>query len=282
MVVNRRTGEVCIASATCIPRADLSALTPVLLVGRGGGVTQAALDGGANKVRIWEGLLAGDSPEEILELIRDEDTTIASRQFGIVDFEHEPLSFTGRQAGRARKGVAGAVGDLAYAIQGNVLASERVIDECEAVLRASTGDTAQRVMSAMVRARELGGDGRCSCGVGSLGDCGDPPPDFEKSAHIAFLLVARIGDVDGTCVVGENCGQRDGIGLLRRLRRTGESHRVAQVLLSGDVHAADGGGLRRRRDGVVGWCQHEFEGLFVAHRSEDSDECFRHLCQCRG
>jgi hypothetical protein len=205
VVVNRRTGEVCIASATCIPRIDLSTWTPVLLVGRGGGVTQSVLDDGSNKVRIHEGFLAGSSPSEILARIRAEDPGVATRQFGIVDFTHDPLSFTGRQAGQARKSVAGFVDDLAYAIQGNILVSQRVIDECEAALRASRGDTAQRVMAAMVRARQLGGDGRCSCGVGSLGDCGTPDPDFEKSAHIGFLIVARMGDTDGTCVVGESC-----------------------------------------------------------------------------
>jgi hypothetical protein len=205
VVVNHRTGEICIASATCIPRIDLTTWTPVLLVGRGGGVTQSVLDDGSNKVRIYEGFLAGSSPSEILARIRAEDPGVATRQFGIVDFAHDPLSFTGGQAGRARKSVAGFVDDLAYAIQGNILVSQRVVDECEAALRASTGDTAERVMAAMVRARELGGDGRCSCGIGALGDCGTPDPDFEKSAHIGFLIVARMGDTDGSCVVGESC-----------------------------------------------------------------------------
>jgi hypothetical protein len=206
VVVNRRTGEICIASATCIPRQDLTEWTPVLLVGVGGGVTQSVLDDGSNKVRIWEGFLAGDSPPTILERIRAEDPGVATRQFGIVDFTHDPLSFTGRQCGQARKSVSGYVDDLAYAIQGNILVSQRVIDECEAALLASHGDTAQRVMAAMVRARELGGDGRCSCGIGEpLGNCGEPAPDFEKSAHIGYLILARMGDTDGGCIVDESC-----------------------------------------------------------------------------
>lgn len=207
VVVNRRTGEVCIASATCIPRLDLSAATPVLLVGVGGGVTQSVLDNGENKVRIFEGFLAGTSPQDILARIRAEDPGVATRQFGIVDFTHTPLSFTGRQAGPAKKSVTGEVDGLVYAIQGNILTDEFVVDECERVLRASTGDTPTRVLAAMVRARELGGDGRCSCGTsGSLGDCGVPEPDeFEKSAHCGFLIVARMGDTDGTCLVGESC-----------------------------------------------------------------------------
>jgi uncharacterized protein DUF1028/invasin-like protein len=209
VVVNRRTGEVCIASATCIPRLDLTEITPVLLVGHGGAVAQASLDGGQNKLRLLEGLLLGEAPPDTLARIRAADPAIATRQFGIVDFTHDPFSFTGRSAGQARKSVAGVVDDLAYAIQGNILVSQAVIDECEAALRASSGDTAQRVMIAMVRARELGGDGRCSCGIGSLGDCGEPEPGFEKSAHIGYLLVARMGDPDGTCVLGESCANGD-------------------------------------------------------------------------
>lgn len=207
VVIDRRTGEVCIASATCIPRMDLSAVTPVLLVGVGGAVTQSVLDDGSNKLRIHQELLAGTSPQDILARIRAEDPGVATRQFGIVDFTHEPLSFTGRQAGPAKKSVAGELDGFVYAVQGNVLTDDLVIDECVRVLRESTGDTATRVLAAMVRARELGGDGRCSCGdSGSLGDCGVPAPDeFEKSAHCGFLIVARIGDADGTCLLGESC-----------------------------------------------------------------------------
>jgi len=213
VVVDRRTGELCIASATCIPRLDLTRATPVILVGVGGGVTQSVLDGGENKVRVWEGFLAGDTPQEILARIRAEDPGVATRQFGIVDFENAPLSFTGGQAGPAKKSVTGTVDDLVYAIQGNVLVHQRVIDQCEAVLRSAPGDLGQRVMAAMVRARELGGDGRCSCGLGSLGDCGMPEPGFEKSAHTGFLILARLGDQDGGCMVGESCA--DGLYTLK-------------------------------------------------------------------
>src|SRR5262245_12413824 len=205
VAVNRRTGEVCVSSATCIPRVDLTEWTPVILVGRGGGVTQAALDDGSNKLRILEGFLAGDSPQAILARIRAEDPGVRTRQFGIVDFTHDPLSFTGGGAGQARLSVAGVVDDIAYAIQGNILASENVIVQCEATFRASTGDLGQRVLAAMVKARELGGDGRCSCGQEDLGNCGVPPPTFTKSAHVGYLLLSRIGDADGTCMLGLSC-----------------------------------------------------------------------------
>lgn len=210
VAVNRRTGEVCVASATCIPRQDLTEWTPVILVGRGAGVTQASLDNGENKVRILEGLLAGQDPAQILARIRAEDPYVRTRQIGIVDLEHEPLSFTGGAASRAKKSVTGVVGDIAYAIQGNILVSTAVIDQCEETLRASSGDLGQRVLAAMVRARELGGDGRCSCDIlDGLGNCGTPMPNFTKSAHIGFLILARPGDADGGCAVGASCADGD-------------------------------------------------------------------------
>jgi len=205
VVVNTRTGEVCISSATCLPRTDLTLVVPAIVVGKGGGVTQSVVNGIENRVKIRDGLLNGDSPQAILDLIAATDDGFNQRQIGIVDFLHDPVSYTGRAAGAAKKSVAGRAGDLVYAIQGNVLAGDAVIDQCLDALLTSTGDLGQRVLSAMVRAREFGGDGRCSCNTGSPDSCGSPPEDFEKSAHCGFLLLARIGDPDGSCIQGEGC-----------------------------------------------------------------------------
>ena len=50
-----------------------------------------------------------------------------------------------------------------------------------------------------VAARALGGDGRCSCSVSQPTSCGVPPPGFQKSAHVAVFVVARLGDTNGLC-----------------------------------------------------------------------------------
>jgi hypothetical protein len=60
-------------------------------------------------------------------------------------------------------------------------------------------------MAAMEAARALGGDGRCSCLTGSPTSCGVPPPGFVKSAHVAFIVLARVGDVDGVCNNQSGC-----------------------------------------------------------------------------
>lgn len=205
VVVNRATGEVCVASATCITNFSLKRWLPVVVVGKGGGAAQSAVDiDGTNRLKIRDGLLAGDTPQEILDLLAQHGAH-QSRQYGIAAFDGAPVTFTGTGAGEAKYGVAGEVGDLAYAIQGNVLAGDAVILEAEQTFLSTPGDLGQRVMAAMETARLFGGDGRCSCSQSSPDGCGSPPPSFTKTAHTAFIVLARMGDEDGGCDTADGC-----------------------------------------------------------------------------
>ncbi len=247
VAVDRRTGEVCVAIATCIPRSDLSAGVAVIVVGKGGAVSQSLGDtGAAARMVIFDGLQNGDSPAEIRRRLQEEDPMWASKQFGIVDFLNEPEAFGA--GGSARKAVSGETGDILYAIQGNVLAGRRVIDECEAAFRSASGDLGQRVMAAMERAREFGGDGRCSCLMGGPDDCGAPPPGFVKSAHSACMLLARIGDIDGVC--GQPTGCANGDYTLRLIVRGANQHPDPIITLRSlyDTWRADRAG---RPDGIL-------------------------------
>ncbi len=207
VVVNRRTGEVAIGAATCIARTDLAARLPALVPGKGGGVVQAAGAIG-DLVPLYDGLEQGLLPAEILTLVQDADPAPSQMQTGIVALASgAPASFTGVDCGRARGGVAGEVGDLAYAIQGNVLAGIEVVVEAEAALLAAPGDLGQKVLAAMQAARDFGGDGRCSCSLSRPASCGAPPDEFEKSAHVGFIIVARIGDPGSVCERGNDCAE---------------------------------------------------------------------------
>lgn len=211
VVVDMATGEVCIAAATCIANEDLRELLPVIVVGRGGGAAQA-LVGGDNKSYIWNGLIAGDSPQQILAALAAGPTNHQCRQYGIVDFDNAPVTFSGSNGfcvGNAQFGVAGTSGTLRYAIQGNVLTDDLVVLAAESALLGAGGDLGQRVMAAMEAARALGGDGRCSCSQGAPTSCGAPPPGFTKSAYISFVQLARIGDTDGVCTTGTGCANGD-------------------------------------------------------------------------
>lgn len=209
VVIDTRTGEVCIASATCLSDFNLRRGLAVVLVGKGVGAAQSSLDPGQNRIRMRDDMLLGMTPAQILADLAAHDSNHQSRQYGIVSVDGYPVSFTGNGAGNAKYGVVGRVGSLAYAIQGNVLTGNVVVTEAEAALLSAPGDLGQRVMAAMEAARALGGDGRCSCLSGPPPSCGAPPPGFIKSAHTAFVVLARLGDSDGTCNGADGCANGD-------------------------------------------------------------------------
>ena len=206
VVVDTATGEVAMGGATCISTPNLKRTLAVVRVGQGIAAAQAVIDStGANRLIIWNGFIAGDSPQTILDTLALSDPQHIGRQYGIVDLFSPPVTYTGAGTDPANLGVAGELGTLRYAIQGNVLAGDPVVFEAEKALLETQGDLSQRVMAAMEAARAYGGDGRCSCGLGMETDCGSPPPYFRQSARTAFLIVARIGDQDGVCNALQGC-----------------------------------------------------------------------------
>lgn len=195
ILIDTRTGEVAVASATCLTGFDLQANTPVLLTGVGAGTAQSSVDqNGVNRTLIRDGLLAGDSMEAILAGLEARDSNHQTRQYGIADVRGGALTFSGSRAGLWAGGRTGRVGDLVYAVQGNVLTGSPVVDEAVRAIETTPGDVAAKLMAAMEAARAMGGDGRCSCAPNDADGCGSPPPQFEKAAHIAYMLIARAGD----------------------------------------------------------------------------------------
>ncbi len=206
VVVDTKTGEVCVAAATCLPNAPLKNWVPVVITGYGVAAAQSVVDIDAtNRKVIWDGFLSGLTPGEILQQLAQLDPQHQGRQYGIVDLFNAPETFTGSGAKKAKAGVAAVAGDLRYAIQGNVLTGDVVVLAAEEALLNTPGDLSQRAMAAMEAARAKGGDGRCSCQISNPTGCGAPPPYFRKSAHTAFIVLARIGDADGTCAAQIGC-----------------------------------------------------------------------------
>src|ERR1700752_430326 len=167
--VNTRTREEGVASATCLANFNLRTGGPVICVGEGAAATQSFLDStGNNKQLIFNSFRdTEETPAEILAQLAESDLGHQTRQYGIVNFAGAPVTFTGRQDGLAATGVSGQVGDSLYAIQGNVLAGDEIVFAAEAAFRATKGDMGQKMMAAMHAARDLGGDGRCSCDEGA-------------------------------------------------------------------------------------------------------------------
>ncbi len=207
VLIDTRTGEIALGSATCLTNFDLRANTPVLIPGVGAATAQSSVDStGQNRVFIRDRLALGVAPDQILTQLASFDSGHQSRQYGIVDTLGRAATFSGTGDGAYAGGrtgtffnsYAGQIGPIAYAIQGNVLTGAPVVDQAVQAAIAAPGDLPAKLMAAMQAARSMGGDGRCSCSAGAPTSCGSPPPSFVKSAHIAYMLVARAGDREGS------------------------------------------------------------------------------------
>ena len=213
VIINHATREVGVACATCIEDIDLVPRLPVVRPGLGVGNVQAWWDSGVSRRSVmWDGFGQGKTPQEILDELRQLPQHFRY-QFGIASFAGPPVTFTGTTAQPGICNVAGSDGVWSYAIQGNVITGEPVCWMAEQAICSTDGDMAAKLMAAMEAARSMGGDGRCSCGYPADG-CGSPPPSFQKSAHTAFLIVARYGDQEGGCAAGSGCA--DGAYYLSR------------------------------------------------------------------
>lgn len=210
VLADAKTGEIAIGSATCLEGYDLLATLPVVVVGKGGGVAQSAIDMGAtNRKEMFEALMNDVPADEIIELLKDGDVFKCSRQYGIATLTPETAGFTGACAGQYKGVRRDVIDGLSYAIQGNVLTAAPIFDEIEAAVLNTSGSVGDKLMAGMLAAQAWGGDGRCSCLTGGPTSCGAPPPDFEKSAHIGQMLVARLGDPDGVCNGFAGCANGD-------------------------------------------------------------------------
>ena len=206
VAIDRATGEVAVAGATCQPGGNLIPELPVIRVGKGAGVAQAVVDFYCtNRRAIWDGLTEGLAPAEILTSIEQQDSRFHDRQIGIVDLRGRALTFSGNRNFDWAGGRTGRLGTISYAIQGNVLTGAPVVAAAERAFREGHVDLPTRMMNAMEAARSMGGDGRCSCSPSAPTSCGSPPADFEKSAGVGFIVLARVGDLDGVCEKPPGC-----------------------------------------------------------------------------
>jgi hypothetical protein len=206
ILIDTRTGEIAIASATCLVGFDLPLNASVVVVGYGAAAAQSFIDtSGNNRQLLFTQLRLGTAPAQILALLAASDPGHQTRQYGIVDTQGRAIGFTGTGDGQWAGDLIGQVGTIVYAVQGNVLTGQGVITAAEQALRNTTGDLADKLIAAMEAARLMGGDGRCSCNPTAPTACGSPPPSFTKSAHIGYMIVARPGDTDGVCNGTQGC-----------------------------------------------------------------------------
>jgi uncharacterized Ntn-hydrolase superfamily protein len=199
VAVDRNTGRIAIASATCLALEEptsLKGFQAVIVPGVGIAACQALIDtAGNNQALVFAELKKGTDPKQIIKLLHS-DPRIEQRQFGIVDLTGRTAGFSGAGNGKAsidRQGEVPGTG-IFYSIQGNILRAESVVTEAVRAFVETKGALTDRVMAAMEAGDRLGGDSRCTCTT--------PPtakaPCEGKTSHVAYILMAEKTDTSGT------------------------------------------------------------------------------------
>src|SRR5579859_1813499 len=201
VAVDRSTGRVVIASATCVNRDDqfLMGIQAVIVPGKGVAACQAAVDNThTNQMLVYRELEKGTDPKQIIEML-SADPAFQSRQFGIVDLQGRAAGHSGLTNGYVAQDIQGQVPgtDIFYSIQGNILRPGEVVPRAVRAFVNAKGAITDRVMAAMEAADAGGGDSRCSCPPPPADGSTPKIPCDNKTAHVAYILMAERNDTSG-------------------------------------------------------------------------------------
>lgn len=187
VAVDSVTGEVGSAGASCVdlfqaglPNDDfLGQLIPNV-----GAINTQAYYIPANQINATNRMNLGETPSQIISWLLDNDVESQPqyRQYGIaaiINGSPETAAFTGTSADNYKNHIIGPD----YAIQGNILLGQEVLDSMESRFLNKSGDLACKLMAALQGANMIGADKRCnSNGTSSL---------------FAFVKVSQPTDVFG-------------------------------------------------------------------------------------
>jgi uncharacterized Ntn-hydrolase superfamily protein len=142
-------------------------------------------------------MAAGISADETLAKLLMDDSDRELRQVGLVDGKGHAATFTGNGCFPWAGGVAGK----GYAIQGNILASAKVVPAVEKKFLATKGDLPSRLYAALLAGDRAGGDkrGRQSAAIyvvkpnGGYGGFNDRWIDYRVDDHKNPLV--RLGEL---------------------------------------------------------------------------------------
>ncbi len=98
----------------------------------------------------------GATPQEVLDILIRHDEDPARRQIGIVAFDGQSETYTGSGC----LPWAGGRNGPNYAVQGNILAGEAVVEAMEKTFIESKGTLADRIYASLIAGHNEGGDAR--------------------------------------------------------------------------------------------------------------------------
>ena len=201
IAVDRSTGRVVIASATCVDRDDqfLMGVQAVVVPGKGVAACQAAVDPThANQMLVYQELQKGTDPRRIIEIL-SADPAFQSRQFGILDLQGRMSGHSGLTNGYVSQDLQGQVPgtEIFYSIQGNILRPGQVVPNAVQAFLKTSGALTDRVMAAMEAADGSGGDGRCTCPPWPTDGSTPKIACDGRTSHVAYILMAEPSDTNG-------------------------------------------------------------------------------------
>ena len=219
IAIDAKTGQVIIASATCVRQQGFPARKPngardlmdvqaVIVPGVGVAACQAGVDNTReNQMLVYREIKKGTPPAGIIEMLK-KDPNVERRQFGIVSIpnggtitpQNNRAGFNGTGNSRSSLYFGGVVGTYHYQVQGNTLLGDQVVYQAALAFSRATGTLADHVMAAMEAADVNGGDHRCNCGNNPL----EFVPCDNRTSHVAYIAIANKDDQAG---VTHNDGQ---------------------------------------------------------------------------
>ncbi len=201
IAVDRATGRVVIASATCVDRDDqfLMGVQAVIVPGKGVAACQAGVDSThKNQMLVFQELQKGTDPQRIIEML-SADPAFQSRQFGILDLQGRSAGHSGLTNGYVSQDIQGQVPgtQIFYSIQGNILRPGLVVPNAVQAFLKTQGTITDRVMAAMEAADGSGGDSRCVCPAWPADGTAPMIPCDGRTSHIAYILASDPKDTSG-------------------------------------------------------------------------------------
>jgi uncharacterized Ntn-hydrolase superfamily protein len=212
IAIDAKTGQVIIASATCVRQQgfperkpngarDLMDVQAVIVPGVGVAACQAGVDNTReNQMLVYNEIKKGTPPADIIEMLK-KDPNVERRQFGIVAIpnggtittQNNRAGFNGAGNSRSSLYFGGVVGTYFYQVQGNTLLGDQVVFQAALAFTRAKGTLADHVMAAMESADANGGDHRCNCGNNPI----EFVPCDNKTAHVAYIAIANKDDQAG-------------------------------------------------------------------------------------
>jgi uncharacterized Ntn-hydrolase superfamily protein len=158
----------------------------------------------ANQDNARTRMRAGDSPSQIITwlLANDAANNPEFKQYGIAGFNgNSPsvASHTGSTCINYANQINGSIGGFYYAIQGNILKGQEILDSMEVGFRNTNGPLACRLMAAMQGAKVVGADTRCN--------------NQNTSSLFAFLQMAKPTDTYGNPSINISLKTKQGDGI---------------------------------------------------------------------